>query len=86
MIRVRVHINEREIIDIHAVREPVFRGMSKHHKYQVYITYGAKSGNLESAHLKIGEISHKYSLGASRLSVRMLQMYYKAMEKMNRAL
>lgn len=77
MIRVRVHINEREIIDVHAVREPVFHGVSKSHKYEVFDTHGGAGMN----HRSLGFLSHKYALGASRLSVRMLQMYYRDQDK-----
>jgi hypothetical protein len=80
MIRVRVHINDKEIIDVHAVRENVFRGMSKHHKYEVFETYAGEGMN----HKHLGFINHKYSLGASRLSVRMLQLYYRVIEERNR--
>ena len=77
MIRCRVHINETQIVDVHAVREPVFRGVSKHHEYTVYITEGGSTKNSK----EIGKIKHKYSLGASRLSVRMLQMYYRHVDE-----
>lgn len=88
MIRVRIHINETEIIDIHAVRENVFRGMTRTHQYEVFITWAIKPYGIEhvvkngirksdNKHESIGFINHKYSLGASRLSVRMLQMYNK---------
>ena len=77
MIRVRVHINDKEIIDIHAVRELPFLGVSKSHTYNVLITYGGPGMN----HKHIGALKHKYSLGASRLSIRMLRMYYKYVEE-----
>ena len=80
MIRVRVYINEKEIIDLHAVREPVFRGMSKHHKYEVF--RGKRPS--EDEHLSMGCINHKYSLGASRLSVRMLQLFYRKLDERSR--
>jgi len=73
MIRVRVHINEKEIIDIHAVQVHGFRGVTKHHKYEVFETYGGQGMN----HRSLGFLNHKYALGASRLSVRMIQLYYR---------
>ena len=73
MIRVRVHINSNQIIDVHAVRQEEFLGMSKRHRYKVYITQIGE----DAEHIFLGELKHKYSLGASRLSVRMLQLYYK---------
>ena len=72
MIRVRIHINERQIVDIHAVREKHWAGRSGHHRYNLYITNGCHDKSEW-----VGEMRHKYSDGGSKLSAKMLYMYDK---------
>jgi hypothetical protein len=72
MIRVRIHINISQVIDIHAVRENDFRGQSAHHNYELFVT---DADNKE--HMYIGCMTHKYSDGAAKLSAKMLYQYHK---------
>jgi hypothetical protein len=73
MIRVRIHINRTLVIDIHAVREHVWAGRNGYHRYSLYIT------NEVVDHDWIGQIRHKYSDGAAKLSAKMLRIYHKHM-------
>ena len=72
MIRVRIHINERQIVDIHAIRERHWAGRSGYHRYNLYIT---KEDH--DSHEWVGEMRHKYSDGGAKLSAKMLYMYDK---------
>ncbi len=72
MIRVRVHINETQIIDIHAVREDAFYGRSKMHRYTCFITQP-----IGEYHKWLGYLMHKYSDGGAKLSAKLLQLYDK---------
>lgn len=74
MIRVQVHINQHQIIDIHAVREPHWVGKNGYHRYNVYVT------KTHEPHQWVGEMRHKYSDGGAKLSAKMLYLYNKVEE------
>lgn len=70
MLRVQIHINQSQIIDIHAQRMEGFKGDNFTHLYHAFEMVGKERQY-------IGDIKHKYSSGGEELAVKLLRLYKK---------
>lgn len=71
MLRVRININQTNILDLHAQRMEGFKGHNSVHNYDAFLVDETKGK------MYIGHIRHTYSKGAAELAKKLLATYMK---------